>query len=185
VLGAKKPERLPLFGYGGFVVMAGKMAGQTRLSSATMFQQNASACSLLDFPNKLLLLLAPELDEDSFWHLAETCRRMNLLLTPLLFTHLGVDVPPSFSGTLHSLCFTGDHLTLSRAVNHAIVFTSVNVIDCALDYSLGFGGANLNGIFEVVTAVNSLANRLSHGWAPEHRLKAGRFLHYNLQWEQQ
>jgi hypothetical protein len=95
----------------------------------------ANASLLLEFPNELLLLISEELGTDDLLHLAGTCRRMNLLLIPIIFTRFDCD-PPSSSGELQSLDFTGENLPLLLALGIASGVSWVNVIDCALVYDV-------------------------------------------------
>ncbi|KAJ7920562.1 hypothetical protein B0H13DRAFT_2319286 [Mycena leptocephala] len=114
----------------------------------------ANASLLLEFPNELLLLISEELGTDDLLHLAGTCRRMNLLLIPIIFTRFDCD-PPSSSGELQSLDFTGENLPLLLALGIASGVSSVNVIDCALVY-------DVREDREKVAALNPPARRLSH-----------------------
>ncbi|KAJ7931076.1 hypothetical protein B0H13DRAFT_1960239, partial [Mycena leptocephala] len=79
-------------------------------------------------------------------------RRMSLLLMPIIFTLFDC-YPPSSSGELQSLYFTGENLPLLLALGIASDVSSVNAIDCALVY---------DEVLDAVAALSSLARRLSH-----------------------
>ncbi|KAF8214682.1 hypothetical protein K438DRAFT_1801953 [Mycena galopus ATCC 62051] len=120
----------------------------------------SNASLLLEFPNELLLLIAEDLvGVDDLVHLAMTCRQMNLLLIPVIFTRFRCD-PPSSSGELQSLCFTGGNLRLLRALGIAIGVSSVNVMACAVMYEVR--EFRVKEILDTVAALNSLARRLPH-----------------------
>ncbi|KAF8155129.1 hypothetical protein K438DRAFT_1862946 [Mycena galopus ATCC 62051] len=119
----------------------------------------SNASLLLEFPNELLLLIAEELGADDLVHLAETCRRMSLPLIPVIFTRCDCD-PPSSSGELQSLYFTGENLSLLLALGIAFGVSSVNSIDCALVYDVR--EVREKEVLDAVATLNSLARRLSH-----------------------
>ncbi|KAJ7860019.1 hypothetical protein B0H13DRAFT_2074318 [Mycena leptocephala] len=119
----------------------------------------SNAFLLLEFPNELLLLIAEDLGADDLVHLALTCRRMSLLLMPIIFTLFNC-YPPSSSGELQSLYFTGENLPLLLALGIASDVSSVNAIDCALVYDVR--EVREKEVLDAVAALNSLARRLSH-----------------------
>ncbi|KAJ7860038.1 hypothetical protein B0H13DRAFT_2074363 [Mycena leptocephala] len=119
----------------------------------------SNAFLLLEFPNELLLLIAEDLGADDLVHLALTCRRMSLLLMPIIFTLFDC-YPPSSSGELQSLYFTGENLPLLLALGIASDVSSVNAIDCALVYDVR--EVREKEVLDAVAALNSLARRLSH-----------------------
>ncbi|KAF7362603.1 hypothetical protein MVEN_00609100 [Mycena venus] len=125
-----------------------------------MCQESASASSLLDLPNELLLAIAGRLDDDSLLHLAASCKRMNLLLIPGIFARCDYKLPHAFFGALPAQHFNGESLVVLPAIGIASFIHSIDEIDCAF---FAYNRYVLpKEIFGAATALNTLAIRLKH-----------------------
>ncbi|KAJ6578481.1 hypothetical protein B0H19DRAFT_579845 [Mycena capillaripes] len=125
-----------------------------------MPQENTESSSLLGLPNELLLIISGALDNDSLLNLAFTCQRINALLISSIFTRFGFQLPPSFSGALPTLSFTGETLQVLPALAIASSIDSIDAIDCAFPAYNKYVLPKEN--FAAARALDTGAVRLSH-----------------------
>ncbi|KAJ6450394.1 hypothetical protein C8R45DRAFT_1114130 [Mycena sanguinolenta] len=124
---------------------------------------SSPSTTLLDLPNELILIIAQfsATDDDGLLHLAASCRRLNLLLVPLLFTRSDFTLPLlTPTGDVGPLKFTRKTLTALPALGIASFVTSISTLDVAFfasDLAL-----HPQEIFAAAHAVNVLATRLQH-----------------------
>lgn len=125
---------------------------------------------LLDLPNELVLIISgyleDEIDENSVLPLAMTCKRMNSLLLPSIFTRFDLAFPSAFSGFLPSLSITGRTLKLPSAIGIASFVHEIDVLQCSFTGYWRRKTKSVELVFSDVLlaarALNSLTPRLTH-----------------------
>ncbi|KAJ7747178.1 hypothetical protein DFH07DRAFT_776131 [Mycena maculata] len=111
------------------------------------------SASLLDLPNELLHIICQDLDDDGLLHLASTCRRINLLAIPLVFSRCDYELPTSSIPSIH---LTSGNIRLLQALSIASFVTSIDVLDFSMIHS------PTPEILDAIRALHALVTRLAH-----------------------